>query len=68
LDNRPRRPAALSWGFPGAAANTVIAVVVILAIRLAALRWGLSLPTFSPRESADRDGDGGLLCTASHRG
>ncbi len=49
--------AALSWGFPGAAANTVIAVVVILAIRLAALKWGLSLPTFSPRESADRGGD-----------
>ena len=48
--------ATLSWGFPGAAANTVIAVAVILAIRLAALKWGLSLPTFSPRESADRDG------------
>ncbi len=49
--------AALSWVFPGAAANTVVAVVVILAIRLAALKWGLSLPRFSPRESADRDGD-----------
>jgi uncharacterized membrane protein YeiH len=48
--------AALSWVFPGAAANTVVAVVVILAIRLAALKWGLSLPRFSPRESAHRDG------------
>jgi len=49
--------AALSWRFPDAAANTVVAVAVILAIRLAALKWGLSLPTFSPRESADRDGN-----------
>ena len=49
--------AALSWGFPGAAANAVVAVVAILAIRLAALKWGLSLPTFSPRESADGDRD-----------
>jgi len=49
--------AALSWGFPGAAANTVIAVVAILAIRLAALKWGLSLPRFAPSGSADGDRD-----------
>ena len=49
--------AALSWGFPGTAANPVVAVAVILAMRLAALKWVLSLPTFSPRESADGDRD-----------
>ena len=47
--------AALSWGFPGAAANAVIAVIVTLAIRLAALQWGLALPAFLP--SAPPDGD-----------
>ena len=48
---------ALSAFFPGARANAIVAVVVILAIRLAALRWGLALPVFPPGDT--REGDAG---------
>ena len=34
---------------PAPAASTVTAVAVILAVRLAAIRWKLSLPVFAPR-------------------
>ena len=48
---------ALSAFFPGARANAIVAVIVILAIRLAALRWGLALPVFPPGDT--REGDAG---------
>ena len=47
------------WHFlPGRPLNTILAVLIILAVRLAAIRWKLSLPVFAPREPPDRGESG----------
>lgn len=47
---------AMSALVPGAAVNTVVAMVVALALRLAAIRWKLSLPIFPASRTGRREG------------